>query len=161
MKKPFPHARNFHSRFESCILGLKISFSIENFNPRPCFSAAQRGARNENFILDWKFHSVLKAWFFQYCLSRLNFFNPGALWEFPANTLPALAPRPHPPGRPPPPLLGFSIKKSPPHPPGASDSPFPSPEQKKNKKYPKRPPSFVDFQSNLSQFWPIKFFGRF
>ena len=42
---------------EIFILGLKLSFSIENFNPRPCFSAAREGPgikkpfSIENFIL--------------------------------------------------------------------------------------------------------------
>ena len=57
--------------------------------------------------------------------------------KFSADTLPAPS---HPRGRPPP-LLGFSMKKTDPPLPVAPDSPFPSPEQKKNKKYPKRPPS--------------------
>ena len=72
--KIFILAWNFHSRFENFILDWK-------FQSQALFFCGQRGARNENFILDWKFHSVLKAWFFQYRLSRLNFFNPGALWE--------------------------------------------------------------------------------
>ena len=67
-------AWNFHSRFEIFILDWK-------FQSRALFFCAQRGARNEKTILDWKFHSVLKAWFFQYRLSRLKFFNPGALFE--------------------------------------------------------------------------------
>ena len=37
---------------ESLILGLKFSFSIENFNPGPCFFCGQRGAQNEKTILD-------------------------------------------------------------------------------------------------------------
>ena len=42
------------------ILGLKFSLSIENFNPRPCFSAAREGpgmkfsVSIENFISYWK-----------------------------------------------------------------------------------------------------------
>ena len=82
-KIAFPHARifilawNFHSRFEIFILDWK-------FQSQALFFCGQRGARNEKTILDWKFHSVLKAWYFQYRLSRLNFFNPGALWVFKA-----------------------------------------------------------------------------
>ena len=54
-------------------------------------------------------------------------------------TLPATSPPPPPPlGDPP--LLGFSIKIRPPPLPVAPDSPFPSPNRK-NKKYPKRPPN--------------------
>ena len=67
-------AWNVHSRFEKFILAWK-------FQSRALFFCGQRGARNEKTILDWKFHSVLKAWFFQYGLSRLIFFNPGALWD--------------------------------------------------------------------------------
>ena len=70
-----PQARDSHSR-------LKFSFSVWKFQSRALCFCGQRGPRNEIFILDWNFHSVLKAWFFQYCLSRLNFFNPGALWVF-------------------------------------------------------------------------------
>ena len=66
-------AWNFQSQFEIFILDWKFQ------SQALCF-CGQRGARNEIFILDWKFYSVLKAWFFQYCLSRLNFFDPGALW---------------------------------------------------------------------------------
>ena len=66
-------AWNLHSRFEIFILDWK-------FQSQALFFCGQRGARNENFILDWEFHSVSKAWFFQDRLSRLNFFNPGALW---------------------------------------------------------------------------------
>ena len=78
MKRPFPHARKNHSR-------LNFVFSVWNFHSRLKFSirglfCGQRGARNEKTILDWKFHSVLKAWFFQYCLSRLNFVYRLALW---------------------------------------------------------------------------------
>ena len=61
---------------------------------------------------------------------------PSPIPHFAANTLPA--PHPPPPGDPP--FLGFSIKPNTPSSAGASDSPFPLPEQKKNKKYPKRPP---------------------
>ena len=50
------------------------------------------------------------------------------------------APRPLPFWRPPP-SWDFHKKIEPPPPPGASDSPFRLPEQKKIKKYPKRPPS--------------------
>ena len=47
------------------------------------------------------------------------------------------------PSRPAPlPLLGFLVKNRYPLQPSASDSPFPLPEQNKNKNYPKRPPSF-------------------
>ena len=83
MKKTIPPRTKFSFSLEIFILGLKISFSLENVNPRPCFSAAGKGPGMkisfsiENFILYWKLDS------FQYCLSRLNFFNPGALWEFP------------------------------------------------------------------------------
>ena len=44
MKKTIPPRTKFSFSIEIFILGLKISFSIENFNPRPCFSAGQRGA---------------------------------------------------------------------------------------------------------------------
>ena len=65
---------NFHSRFENFILDWK-------FQSQTLFFCRQRGAWTEQKnILDWKFHSILKAWFFQDCLSRLDFFNPGALW---------------------------------------------------------------------------------
>ena len=53
-------------------------------------------------------------------------------------------PSPTRPGDPPP---GIFSKNLFPPPPGASDSPFPSPEQKKNKKYPKRPPRLPLFFS--------------
>ena len=76
MKKPFPHARNFHSRFEIFILGLKFSFSIENYQSQALFfSAAREGPRMkisfsiENFIQYWKLD-----FFFQYRLSRFNVF---------------------------------------------------------------------------------------
>ena len=46
-----------HSLFGHFILDWKS-------HPRPCFFCGQRGARNEKNIPDWKFHSVLKAWFF-------------------------------------------------------------------------------------------------
>ena len=72
--KIFILAWNFHSRFENFILDWKVQ-------SQTLFFCGQRGARNEKNILDWTFHSVLKAWFFQYRLSRLNFFSPGALWE--------------------------------------------------------------------------------
>ena len=71
-------AWNFHARFEMFILDWK-------FQSQTLFFCGQRGARNENFILDGKFHSVLKAWIFQDCLSRLDFFNPRALWEIRQN----------------------------------------------------------------------------
>ena len=74
--KTIPHARKNHSR-------LKSSFSVSNFHPRLKYSISglvflqsERGSEWKN-ILEWKCHSVLKAWFLQYCLSRLNFFNPG------------------------------------------------------------------------------------
>ena len=49
--------------------------------------------------------------------------------QFAAETLPA----PRPLLKPPPPLVGFSIKNGSPPPPGDSDSPFPLPEHKKIK----------------------------
>ena len=78
-EKTIPQRTKISFSLEIFILGLKLSFSIENFNPRPCFSAAREGPGMkisfsiENFIPYWKL-------FFQYRLSRLNFFNPGALW---------------------------------------------------------------------------------
>ena len=67
---------NFRSRFEIFILAWKCQSQALFF-----FFCAQREAPNEKepFSIE-KFLSVLKAWFFQYCLSRLNFFNPGAIW---------------------------------------------------------------------------------
>ena len=62
------------------ILGLNISFSIENFNPRPSFSAAREGPGMkkpfsiENFIPYWKLD------FFNMASRDFIFFNPGALW---------------------------------------------------------------------------------
>ena len=56
MKKTIPPRTKFSFSIEIFILGLKFSFSIENFNPRPCFSAAREGPRMkkpfsiENFI---------------------------------------------------------------------------------------------------------------
>ena len=68
-------AWNFHSRLEIFILTWK-------FQSRALFFCGQRGARNEEINLNWKFHSVLKAWFFfRYCASRLIFINPGDLCE--------------------------------------------------------------------------------
>ena len=37
---------------EISILGLKISFWIENFNPRPCFSVVREGPRMKKPFLD-------------------------------------------------------------------------------------------------------------
>ena len=42
-EKTIPPRTKFSFSLEIFILGLKISFSIENFNPRPCFSAAREG----------------------------------------------------------------------------------------------------------------------
>ena len=67
---PCNDAEKNHSR-------LKCSFHSRY--PAPWFFCSQRGARYERTILDWKFHSLLKACFFQCCLSRLIFFNLGAL----------------------------------------------------------------------------------
>ena len=73
---------------------------------------------------------------------------------------PTRPPWPHPPpsGRPPP--LGFSTKNRPPPLPVALDSPLPLPEQKKIKKYSKRPQSFMfrrhnSGQGTLSHFRPL------
>ena len=43
MKKAIPPRTKFSFSLEIFILGLKFSFSIENFNPRPCFSAVREG----------------------------------------------------------------------------------------------------------------------
>ena len=75
-----PSRRKFSFSLEMFILGLKISFSIGISIPGPVFLRPERG-QERNVILDWKFHSALKAWFFRYCLLRLNSFNPGALWD--------------------------------------------------------------------------------
>ena len=48
----------------------------------------------------------------------------------------------------PPPPLGFSIKNRPPPSRRLGGSPSPSPKQKKNKKCPKRPPSFIAGQAD-------------
>ena len=42
-EKTIPPRTKFSFSLEIFILGLKFSFSIENFNPRPCFSAAREG----------------------------------------------------------------------------------------------------------------------
>ena len=42
-KKNIPPRTKFSFSLEIFILGLKISFWIEIFNPRPCFSAAREG----------------------------------------------------------------------------------------------------------------------
>ena len=77
---------------------------------------------------------------------------PPQIPPFAADTLPA--PRPHlPPGDPP--SWDFQKKNRTPPRPRASDSPFPSPKQKKNKKYPKRPPSFKYF-SELFCTWVLE-----
>ena len=75
--KNHSHTNEKSFLLEISILGLKISFSIENFNPKPCFSVAREGS-------DWKkpssienFIPRLKSWIFQSCISRLIFFN---LW---------------------------------------------------------------------------------
>ena len=66
------HARTiiawkFHSRFEMFILPRK-------FQSQALLFCGQRGARNEKAILDWKFHSVLKAWFFSILPLEMEFF---------------------------------------------------------------------------------------
>ena len=109
-------AWNFHSQFEIFILDW-------NFQSRALFFCSQRGARNEKTILDWKFYSALKAWFFQDCLSRLSFFNPGALWEF----------RPPPPKKIAPPPLPADALRDP--------APL-APSRKEKNRYPKCPPRF-------------------
>ena len=59
-KKTIPPRTKFSFSLEIFILGLKLSFSIENFNPGPCFSAAREGPGMkkpfpiENFIPYWK-----------------------------------------------------------------------------------------------------------
>ena len=55
-EKTIPPRTKFSFSHEIFILDLKISFSIENFNPRPCFSAARKGP-------GMKFHSRLKISF--------------------------------------------------------------------------------------------------
>ena len=42
-EKTIPPRTKFSFSLEIFILGLKISFSIENFNPGPCFSAVREG----------------------------------------------------------------------------------------------------------------------
>ena len=72
-KTTIPPRMKFSFSHEIFILGLKISFSIENFNPRPCFSAAREGPRMkisfsiENFIPYWKlefFNIASRDWIF-------------------------------------------------------------------------------------------------
>ena len=58
----------FIPRFENFILDWK------KIQSRALFFCGQRGARNGNFILDWNFHSVLKAWFFQILPLEIEFF---------------------------------------------------------------------------------------
>ena len=58
----------FSFSLEIFILGLKISFSIENFNPRPCFSAAREGPGMKISLN----HSQLKISFH---IESLTFFN--------------------------------------------------------------------------------------
>ena len=41
--KTIPPRTKFSFSLENYILGLNFSFSIENFNPEPCFSAAREG----------------------------------------------------------------------------------------------------------------------
>ena len=68
-----PRTKKCSFSLEIFILGLKISFPIENFNPRPCFSAAREGPGMkisfsiENFILYWKldfFNIASRDWIF-------------------------------------------------------------------------------------------------
>ena len=73
MKKPFPHAQNFHSH-------LKFSFSLWNFHrrlkisiPGPVFLRPERGPEWKT-ILDWKFQSVLKSWPFSISPFEIEFF---------------------------------------------------------------------------------------
>ena len=73
-EKAIPPRTKFSFSLEIFILGLKFSFSIENFNPRPCFAAAREGPGMkisfsiENFIpyrkLDF-FNIASRDWFFQ------------------------------------------------------------------------------------------------
>ena len=65
LKKPFPRARKNHSRLKFSFLGSKFPFSIEIFNPKPCFSAAREGP-------NWKNHSRSKFSFRDW---NLEFFN--------------------------------------------------------------------------------------
>ena len=55
-EKTIPPRTKFSFSLEIFILSLKFSFSIENFNPRPCFSAARERP-------EWNFHSRLKISF--------------------------------------------------------------------------------------------------
>ena len=58
-EKIAPTRTKFSFSLEILILGLKISFSIENFNPRPCFSAAREGPWKLDF-----FNMASRDWFF-------------------------------------------------------------------------------------------------
>ena len=72
-EKTIPPRTKFSFSLEIFILGLKISFSIENFNPKPCFSAAGKvpgmkiSFSIENFIPCWKldfFNIASRDWIF-------------------------------------------------------------------------------------------------
>ena len=67
------HTQNEPFSLESFILGVKLSFSLENFNPGPCFSAAREGLGMkkpfsiENLIPYWKldfFNIASRDWIF-------------------------------------------------------------------------------------------------
>ena len=79
-KKNFPPRTNSSLSLEILILGLKFSFSLETFNPGPYFSAAREGlGMKKLFSIEISF--CIEISLLQYILSRLIFFNPGALWE--------------------------------------------------------------------------------
>ena len=63
-QKTIPPCTKFSFSHEIFILGLKFSFSIENFNPRPCFSAAREVPGMK------KNHSRLKI---SFCIESLIF----------------------------------------------------------------------------------------
>ena len=59
------------SWFENDILAWKFNHGPSSFSSSLSSSAAKEGW-DWKTILNWIFHSVLKAWCFQYCLSRLR-----------------------------------------------------------------------------------------
>ena len=87
-KKNIPPRTKFSFSLEMFILGLEISFLIESFNPRPCFSAAREGPgmKKNHSRLKISFRIEFSRWpleieFFQswgplgsQCLSLLSIF---------------------------------------------------------------------------------------
>ena len=78
-KKTILPRTKFSFSLEILILGLKISFSIENFNPRPCFSAAREGPRMKiSFSIEMPFG--IESLIFSMSPLEIEFFQPWALW---------------------------------------------------------------------------------